>query len=110
MFDVAAKAQEGERDRSSRERIAAAPSGQMQLLSALGGGNMQKGLEIMTSIQAGKRTIEQSYEDYMKAFAGKDTTVTPPLSPAQYMQQINQIRALSQVPKASSDPTGKAFD
>lgn len=109
FFETAAKAEEGERNRANQRAIANAPNGQMQLLSALGGGNIQKGLETMTAIQAGKRTVEQSYEDYMKAFAGKDTTITPPLTPAQYVQQINQIRALSQVPKAGNTPTGQAL-
>jgi hypothetical protein len=100
---------ENKLNRAVQKEIAAMPNGQMQLLSALGGGDVDKGLRLMTEIQAGKRTVEQSYEDYMKAFAGKDTTITPPLSPAQYVQQINQIRALSQVPKAGNAPTGQAL-
>jgi hypothetical protein len=114
FFEAQTKADEGAKDRASRKEIAqmqaSAPSDKIQLLQMLGGkGGVEEGLRVMTSIQAGKRTIEQSYEDYMKAFAGKDTTVTPPLTPQQYVAQINQIRALSQVPKASGAPTGQAL-
>jgi hypothetical protein len=88
------QSKEGALDRASRERVANMPSGQIQLLTALGGkGGVEAGLRLMTEIQAGKRTIEQSYEDYMKAFAGKDTTVAPPLTAMQYVAQIKQLRA-----------------
>ena len=93
LLEATVKTQEGALDRASREKIANAPSGQMQLLSSLGGkGGIEAGLRLLTDIQSGKRSIEQSYEDYMKAFAGKDTALNPPLSPQQYVSQIKMIR------------------
>ena len=93
FFKAATTASEKALDRASSEKIAAMPSAQMQVLTALGGGNVENGFRLMTEIQAGKRTLEQSYEDYLKAFAGKDTTITPPLTAMQYVAQIKQLRA-----------------
>jgi len=93
LFKTIEASREKALDRQTQKQIAAMPSAQMQVLSALGGGNIENGLRLMTEIQAGKRTLEQSYEDYIKAFAGKDTTLTPPLTAKQYVAQINQLRA-----------------
>jgi hypothetical protein len=93
FFKTAEASREKALDRQTQKQIAAMPSAQMQVLSALGGGNVETGLRLMTEIQAGKRTLEQSYEDYLKAFAGKDTTLTPPLTAMQYVTQIKQLRA-----------------
>jgi hypothetical protein len=97
-------------NRATQEKIASMPNGQMQLLSSLGNGDTKKGLEIMTAIQAGKTTPAQMWEKYITAFAGKDQTVSPPMTPQQFMAQYNQVLTLSQVPKAGNAPTGKAFD
>lgn len=111
FFAAGQAAEQGALDRASRERIAAAPSGQMQLLQALGGkGGVEEGLRLMTAIQAGKATPAQAWERYITAYAGKDTTVNPPMSPQQFMTQLTQINALSQVPKAGNKPAGQVFE
>jgi hypothetical protein len=96
-------------------QIAAAgmPGAQERLFATLGGGDVAKGAELLTSITAGKRTVQQSYEDYLKAVAGKDTTLSPPLTPAQYVQHLNQLQAAlnaSKLPPPSNKPTGKVLE
>jgi hypothetical protein len=63
---------------------------QMQIALALGKGNLEDGLNKMKSIEAGKFSVSNSYADYLKAFAGKDT-VTPPLSFANYAAQFGAV-------------------
>lgn len=89
--DVAVR--QAELDRQSRLQIAGMPGDQQKMLSALGGGDIKKGMEIMTTIQAGKVSPLQMYEKYIQAFAGKDTTMAPPMNPQQYSTMINQFIA-----------------
>jgi hypothetical protein len=89
---------------------AGAPGAQERLFSALGGGDLEKGARLFTDIQAGKRTLTQSYEDYMKAWAGKDTTMGAPLTPQQYVQQIQQLQMAASPPPKPGAATGKVFE
>ena len=69
-------------------RISASqPNAQMQIATALGNGNLEAGLRKMAEIQAGKFSVSNSYADYLKAFAGKET-LSPPLSFANYAAQF----------------------
>jgi hypothetical protein len=71
------------------------------VLSALGGGNIETGLRLMTEIQAGKKTMAQAYEAYITAMAGKDTTLTPALTPQQFVAQMKAVTMLEKgVPEA----------
>ena len=63
------------------------PNAQMQIAMALGGGDLETGLRKVAEIQAGKFSVSNSYADYLKAFAGKDT-LTPPLTFANYAAQF----------------------
>jgi hypothetical protein len=70
-------------------KISAAPQtpAQMQIALALGKGDLEAGLGKMRAIEAGKFSVSNSYADYLKAFAGKET-ITPPLSFANYAAQF----------------------
>ena len=63
---------------------------QMQIALALGKGDLEAGLNKIKSIEAGKFSVTNSYADYLKAFAGKDT-VTPPLSFADYAAKFGAV-------------------
>jgi len=63
------------------------PNEQMQIAMALGNNNLEAGLRKVAEIQAGKFSVANSYADYLKAFAGKDT-MTPPLTFASYAAQF----------------------
>jgi hypothetical protein len=82
---------------------------QIKIAKILGGptGDVAAGLKRLTEIQAGKKTVAQSYEDYMKAWAGKDTTMGGMLSPQQYMQQYRQIQLLANPPNTQEKATGQ---
>jgi hypothetical protein len=86
------------------------PGAQERLYASLGGGNVEKGARLLAEIQAGKRTLAQSYEDYMKAWAGKDTTLGAPLTPQQYVQQIQQLQMAASAPPKPGAATGKVFE
>ena len=94
FFTTAEAANQKQLDRQMQKQIAGMPSGQMQVLSALGGGNIETGLRLMTEIQAGKKTMAQAYESYVVAMAGKDTTINPALTPQQFAAQIKTIQML----------------
>lgn len=66
---------------------ASQPNAQMQIAMALGKGNLEDGLRKVAEIQAGKFSVSNSYADYLKAFAGKET-ISPPLSFANYAAQF----------------------
>lgn len=63
------------------------PNEQMQIAMALGNNNLEAGLRKVAEIQAGKFSVSNSYADYLKAFAGKET-ITPPLTFANYAAQF----------------------
>jgi len=63
------------------------PPEQIQIATALGNGNIEAGLRKIAEIQAGKFSVTNSYADYLKAFAGKET-LTPPLTFANYAAQF----------------------
>lgn len=97
---------------SGKYHLAAAgmPGQTERMYATLGGGDVIKGAKLLAEIQAGKRTVQQSYEDYMKAWAGKDTTMEKPLTPQQYANQIKQINAaMMPPPKPGSNPTGQVL-
>jgi hypothetical protein len=101
LFKTIEASREKALDRATQRDIAAMPSGQLQVLNALGGGNTEKGMRLMTEIQAGKKTLQQGYEDYIKAFAGKDTTLTPPLKPQEWLSQMKTIAMLDKGPPSA---------
>jgi hypothetical protein len=89
-----AEQQERISDRENKTRLEAARIGaapqapaQMQIALALGKGDLEAGLGKMRAIEAGKFSVTNSYADYLKAFAGKET-ITPPLSFANYAAQF----------------------
>lgn len=63
------------------------PPEQIQIATALGNGNIEAGLRKIAEIQAGKFSVTNSYADYLKAFAGKET-LSPPLTFANYAAQF----------------------
>jgi hypothetical protein len=77
------------RTRLQAARIGATPQApaQMQIALALGKGDLEAGLGKMRAIEAGKFSVSNSYADYLKAFAGKET-ITPPMSFANYAAQF----------------------
>jgi hypothetical protein len=94
-------------------KAASMPGATERLYETLGGGgpgSAVKGARLLAEIQAGKRTVAQAYEDYMKAWAGKDTTVGQPLTPVQYADQIKQINAAMSPPPGPQDkPAGNVL-
>ena len=110
MLDMTVKQQEGAADRAARERLQAMSEagantraamqerganaraqmlpGEARTLMALGKGDLQKGLEMKATIEAGKFNPMTAYTShYLPAFAGKET-LSPPMS---YMQFLGSL-------------------
>ena len=93
LLEVSAADKREADSNASRERAAGAGS-PLALYKTLGGGDAEKGFRLATEIQAGKKTMTQAYEAYVTAMAGKDTTITPALTPQQFVAQMKTIQAL----------------
>jgi hypothetical protein len=81
-------------ERGANARAAQLPK-EMQIAMALGTGKtdaerLESGMRRMQEVQAGKFSVTNSYADYLKAFAGKDT-LTPPLSFADYAAKFGAV-------------------
>jgi hypothetical protein len=73
--------------RITAARIGNQPPAQMQIAMALGNGDLEAGFRKIKEIEAGKFSVANSYADYLRAFAGKET-LTPPMSFANYAAQF----------------------
>jgi len=93
LLEVSASDERSRQENLSRERAAGAGS-PLALYKTLGGGDAEKGFRLATEIQAGKKTMTQAYEAYVTAMAGKDTTITPALTPQQFVAQMKTIQML----------------
>jgi len=110
MLDMTVKQQEGAADRASRERLqtiseeganrraamqesganarAQLLPGEARTLMALGKGDLQKGLEMKATIEAGKFNPMTAYTShYLPAFAGKET-LNPPMTYVQFLGSL----------------------
>ena len=102
LFDATVKQNEGALDRANRVAVAGMPSGQMQLATALGKGDVEAGMRKITEIAAGKFNIQEAYANYLKGMGPGGMGVSP-------QEFAAQIRALSP-PKPTTKPSGTAFD
>lgn len=102
LFEATVKQNEGALDRANRVAVAGMPSGQMQLATALGKGDVEAGMRKITEIAAGKFNIQEAYANYLKGMGPGGMGVSP-------QEFAAQIRALSP-PKPTTKPSGTAFD
>jgi hypothetical protein len=93
LLEISANDQRSLLDNQSRERAAGAGSPQT-LYRLLGNGDIEKGYRLATEIQAGKKTLAQSYEAYLVATSKNDPSINPPLTPQQFVTQVRAIQAL----------------
>jgi hypothetical protein len=93
LLEVSANDQRSLLENQSRERAAGAGSPQA-LYRLLGNGDIEKGYRLATEIQAGKKTLAQSYEAYLVATSKNDPSINPPLTPQQFATQVRSIQML----------------
>ncbi len=67
MVELKLRAITSREEMASRERAAAAPSGNERLARLLGGGNIEAGLRKMAEIQSGKFDPKKAYTEYLVA-------------------------------------------
>ena len=93
LLEISANDQRALLENQSRERAAGAGSPQA-LYRLLGGGDIEKGYRLATEIQAGKKTLAQSYEAYLVATSKNDPSINPPLTPQQFATQVRSIQMI----------------
>jgi hypothetical protein len=93
LLEISANDERSRQENQSRERAAGAGSPQA-LYRLLGNGDIEKGYRLATEIQAGKKTLAQSYEAYLVATSKNDPSINPPLTPQQFATQVRSIQAL----------------
>ena len=93
LLEISANDQRALLENQSRERAAGAGSPQA-LYRLLGNGDIEKGYRLATEIQAGKKTLAQSYEAYLVATSKNDPSINPPLTPQQFATQVRSIQML----------------
>jgi len=93
LLEVSANDERSRQENQSRERAAGAGSPQA-LYRLLGNGDIEKGYRLATEIQAGKKTLAQSYEAYLVATSKNDPSINPPLTPQQFATQVRSIQML----------------
>jgi hypothetical protein len=93
LLEISAADKRAIDDNVSRERAAGAGSPQA-LYRLLGNGDIEKGYRLATEIQAGKKTLAQSYAEYLVATSKNDPSINPPLNPKQFATQMRAIQAL----------------
>jgi hypothetical protein len=93
LLEISANDQRSLQENQSRERAAGAGSPQA-LYRLLGNGDIEKGYRLATEIQAGKKTLAQSYAEYIVATSKNDPSINPPLTPQQFATQMKAIQAI----------------
>ena len=93
LLEISANDQRALLENQSRERAAGAGSPQA-LYRLLGNGDIEKGYRLATEIQAGKKTLAQSYAEYIVATSKNDPSINPPLTPQQFATQMKAIQAI----------------
>jgi hypothetical protein len=105
LADATVKSVEAQRDRQSRESIAAAPGDTQKLYMALGGGDLKKGFEVAKQMEsANKKDVMTQYTEWLKA--NPTLAMDPNKAMAEFMKQSLVMGGIG-APKLSTTPTGQ---
>jgi len=105
LADATVKSVESERDRQSRQAIAAAPGDTQKLYTALGGGDLRKGFEAAKQMEAAnKKDIMTQYTEWLKA--NPTLAMDPNKAMSEFMKQSLVMGGIG-APQLSSKPTGQ---
>lgn len=105
LADATVKSVEAQRDRQSRESIAAAPGDTQKMYMALGGGDLKKGFEVAKQMEAAnKKDIMTQYTEWLKA--NPTLAMDSNKAMAEFMKQSLIMGGIG-APPLSSKPTGQ---
>lgn len=105
LADATVKSVEAQRDRQSRESIAAAPGDTQKMYMALGGGDLKKGFEVAKQMEsANKKDIMTQYTEWLKA--NPTLAMDPNKAMSEFMKQSLIMGGIG-APKLSTTPTGQ---
>jgi len=89
---------------------AMAPTPEMRMAIALGGGNLEAGLRRAAEISAGKTDLAKLYVQSKAEYDAKNTMGAQAfMSPQEFVSLYNQVSAFRSPPAATGSPTGKVF-
>jgi len=89
---------------------AMAPTAEMRMAMALGGGNLEAGLRRAAEISAGKTDLAKLYVQSKAEYDAKNTMGAQAfMSPQEFVSLYNQVSAFRSPPAATGSPTGKVF-
>lgn len=105
LADATVKSVEAQRDRQSRESIAAAPGDTQKMYMALGGGDLKKGFEVAKQMEsANKKDVMTLYTEWLKA--NPTLAMDPNKAMSEFMKQSLIMGGIG-APKLSTTPTGQ---
>jgi len=89
---------------------AMAPTPEMRMAMALGGGNLEAGLRRAAEISAGKTDLAKLYVQSKAEYDAKNTMGAQAfMSPQEFVSLYNQVSAFRAPPTPTGSPTGKVF-
>jgi hypothetical protein len=85
-----------------------APTAEMRMAMALGGGNLEVGLRKAAEIAAGKTDLAKLYVQSKTEFDAKNQDTSRQfMSPQEFMSLYNQVAAMRLPPAPTGTPTGR---
>jgi hypothetical protein len=97
-------------EQARADKRALAPTPEMRMALALGGGNLEVGLRKAAEIAAGKDNIGKLYLQNKTEFDAKNYDPNKQfMSPVEFMSLYNQITTMRSPPPATGTPAGRIF-
>jgi hypothetical protein len=110
MFGAQMDMAKAEFEQARADKRALAPTPEMRMALALGGGNLEVGLRKAAEIAAGKDNIGKLYLQSKTEFDAKNINPNNHfMSPVEFMSLYNQITTMRSPPPATGTPAGRIF-
>jgi hypothetical protein len=110
MFGAQMDMAKAEFEQARADKRALAPTPEMRMALALGGGNLEVGLRKAAEIAAGKDNIGKLYLQSKTEFDAKNYDPNKQfMSPVEFMSLYNQITTMRSPPPATGTPAGRIF-
>jgi hypothetical protein len=97
-------------EQARADKRALAPTPEMRMALALGGGNLEVGLRKAAEISAGKTDLAKLYVQSKTEFDAKNMDSAKQfMSPQEFMSLYNQVTAMRSPPAPTGTPAGRIF-
>ena len=110
MFGAKMEMAKAQYEQAGANARAMAPTPEMRMAMALGGGNLEAGLRRAAEISAGKTDLAKLYVQSKAEYDAKNTMGAQAfMSPQEFVSLYNQVSAFRAPPTPTGSPTGKVF-